>query len=256
MTAKLINMDRIFLCFRTWAADVREGFVEITRHSLAVIGLGVILVLLAFTARPNLQSSASDFLLGMLELRKFESLVYTSPGNAASRSTAKSIKNLPEDQLAITRWLSKKYRVSNEPMAALVAEAWAIGERSQVSPTLILAIMAVESRFNPFATGSQGTVGLMQIEQNAHAEALANFGGLLSAFDPLTNLRVGVRHLQALIQQTTSMEDALSLYGASSGQASDSLYVDRVLSEQILLEKIIGKQSTASLPPKGSGAQL
>ena len=66
MTTKLINMDRIFLCFRTWAADVREGFVEITRHSLAVIGLGVILVLLAFTARPNLQSSASDFLFGML----------------------------------------------------------------------------------------------------------------------------------------------------------------------------------------------
>lgn len=244
------------MCLKTWAIDVREGFVEITRHSLALIGLGVILVFMTFLARPNLQLSASDFVLSLLELRQFEALTDASPSNAASRSTAKSIKNLSEDQLAVTRWLSKKYRVSNEPMAALVSEAWAIGERIQVAPTLILAIIAIESRFNPFATGSQGTVGLMQIEQDAHAEALGNFGGLMSAFDPLTNLRVGVRHLQALIQQTTSIEDALSLYGASSGQAPDSLYVDRVLSEQNMLEKIMGKPSTAALPSKGLHAQL
>lgn len=245
-------MNRLFLCLRAWAADVREGFVEITRHSLALIGLGVLLVFITFLARPNLQASASELLLGVLELRQFESLVYTSPGNAASRSTAKSIKNLPEDQLAITHWLSKKYRVSNEPMAALVSEAWAIGERSQVSPTLILAIMAVESRFNPFANGSQGAVGLMQIEQDAHAEALGNFGGLMSAFDPLTNLRVGVRHLQALIQQTDTVEHALSLYGASSGQVTSNLYVNRVLSEQNLLEQIIVNQRTAYLPTQGT----
>lgn len=252
MTTPFINVDRLVLCFKTWAIDVREGFVEITRHSLAIIGLLVILVTMTFLARPNLQASASELLLGVLELRQFDPLVYSSPENAASRSTAKSTKNLTPDQLAVTRWLSKKYRVSNEPVAALVSEAWNLGERSQVSPTLILAIMAVESRFNPFATGSQGAVGLMQIDQEAHAEALGNFGGILSAFDPLTNLRVGVRHLQALIQQTSSMEDALSLYGASSGQGADTLYVDRVLGEQLLLDKSMAKQSTAFLSSKAT----
>jgi soluble lytic murein transglycosylase-like protein len=131
-----------------------------------------------------------------------------------------------------------------------------LGERSQLAPHLILAIMAVESRFNPFASGSQGAVGLMQIEVKAHAEALGQFGGQLSAFDPLTNVRVGVRHLQGLIEQTETLEEALWLYGSSSGQASESQYVERVLAEQQLLDKVTERQSTAALAAKGLRAQL
>jgi soluble lytic murein transglycosylase-like protein len=138
----------------------------------------------------------------------------------------------------------------------MVAEAWSLGERSQLAPHLILAIMAVESRFNPFASGSQGAVGLMQIEVKAHAEALGQFGGQLSAFDPLTNVRVGVRHLQGLIEQTETLEEALWLYGSSSGQASESQYVERVLAEQQLLDKVTERQSTAALTAKGLRAQL
>lgn len=116
--------------------------------------------------------------------------------------------------------------------------------------------MAIESRFNPFASGSQGNVGLMQLEIKAHAEALGQFGGPLSAFDPLTNVRVGVRHLQSLLQQTSSLEEALALYGASSGQAMESQYVDRVLAEQKQLEKVTEKQNTAALVAKTPAARL
>lgn len=34
---------------------------------------------------------------------------------------------------------------------ALVTEAYSIGSRTKLDPTLILAIMAIESSFNPFA---------------------------------------------------------------------------------------------------------
>jgi soluble lytic murein transglycosylase-like protein len=96
----------------------------------------------------------------------------------------------------------------------------------------------------------------MQIEVKAHAEALGQFGGQLSAFDPLTNVRVGVRHLQGLIEQTETLEEALWLYGSSSGQASESQYVERVLAEQQLLDKVTERQSTAALAAKGLRAQL
>ena len=48
-------------------------------------------------------------------------------------------------------WLSRKYNVAPEPLAALVAEAFAAGPRTKIDPLLIMAVMAVESGFNPYA---------------------------------------------------------------------------------------------------------
>lgn len=248
MTAPL-NMSRLVLCLKTWATDVREGFIEITRHSLAMIGLVVVMVGLTFASRPDLQASASQVLLGWLEFRQVEVADLTETEHKApSNANAASLKNLSPEQLLVTRSLSRKYRVSSEPLGAVVAEAWAIGERSQLPPSLILAMVAIESRFNPFASTNLGHVGLMQIERQAHLEELERFGGPLSAFDPLTNVRVGVRHLQSLIQQTDTLEQALRLYGLSSGQGAESLYVERVLAEQQWLEKFTKGQNTAIQP--------
>lgn len=255
MTAPL-NLSRLGLCLQTLAIDVRDGFVEITRHGLALFGLLVVIVGGSFLAQPHLQNTASEALLGWLEIRQSESLEPPAAMNAATRSTSHNMNQLTPDQAAVTRWLSRKYRVSAEPLGAMVAEAWRLSERSQLAPSLILAIMAIESRFNPFASGSQGNVGLMQLEVKAHAEALGQFGGPLSAFDPLTNVRVGVRHLQSLLLQTASLEEALALYGTSSGQTTDSQYVERVLAEQKLLDKVTEKQNTAALATKGNSPRL
>jgi len=236
-----INMPHLAKSLQTFASDVSEGFVEITRHGLALFGLAVVLVSLTFLARPELQASARGAFFGWLEIRQSENQEPTPERNAANRSTVKDPKNLTPEQLAATRWLSRKYRVSAAPLRALVAEAWTLGGRSQLPPSLILAIMAVQSRFNPFASGNPGQVGLMQIELQAHAEVLAQFGGPLSAFDPLANLRLGVRHLQGLIQQTDTQEEALALYGLSSGYTDEGQFVDRVLAEQLLIEKSFEK---------------
>ena len=245
-----MNMPHLVLSFKTFARDVRDGFVEITRHGLAFFGLAVVLVSVTFLARPDLQTSASGILLGWLEIRQSESQEPTPQRNAANRSTAKDPKTLTPEQLLVTRWLSRKYRVSAEPLGAMVAEAWILGERSQLPPSLILAILAVQSRFNPFASANPGQVGLMQIGLKAHAQALAQFGGPLSAFDPLTNVRVGVRHLQSLMQQTENLEEALALYGLSSGFNGEGQFADRVLAEQLLIEKSFEKAApTARVAP-------
>lgn len=241
------NFSRLWFSLTTCAGDVREGFVEITRHTLALLGLLVVAVTLTFFARPSLQASASEALMGWLEMRQADTMDIPEVSNAASRSTAKAVKNLPKDQLAVTYWLSRKYRVSPEPMGALVSEAWAVGERSQIAPTLILAVMAIESKFNPFASGSQGGMGLMQIEPQAQSETLKPFGGRLAAFDPLTNLRVGTRLLQELLQKSDSVEKALQGYALASGQLNDIQYIDRVLTEQKQLDRLTQGLATVSI---------
>jgi soluble lytic murein transglycosylase-like protein len=155
------------------------------------------------------------------------------------------MQDLSSDQAAVTRWLSSKYKVSKEPLAALVSEAWSLSERSRIAPTLILAVMAIESRFNPFAHGDQGGLGLMQIDPGAHIGALSPFGGRLAAFDPLTNLRVGTRHLQGLIQDAGTLEDALRSYAIASGQGNNDQYVHRVLAEKKLLDNLSKDKKTA-----------
>lgn len=237
MTANT-QLSRLWLVLRTLVRDVRDGFVEISRHSLALVGLVVVAVTLTFMARPGLQLTVNEMLLGWLEMRQADSM--DPPTNdAAYRSTATSVKGLPKNQLAITYWLSRRYRVSPEPIAALVTEAWDVGERSQISPTLLLAIMAIESKFNPFTAGTQGAMGLMQIDPDARATDLSPFGGRLAVFDPVTNLRVGARHFQDLMLQSESIEEALRLYAVASGQSDVDPYVERVLNEQKMLDKML-----------------
>lgn len=240
-----MNKSQLLRSLQTSVRDVREGFLEIARHGLALLGLAVVLVSVAFLARPPLQTEASELVLDWLQIRQMDTLEAPEPSNAALRATAQDLRTLSPEQLRVTRWLSRKYRVGPEPLAAMVSEAWSLGEKTQLSPTLILAIMAIESRFNPFTAGSQGAVGLMQIEVQAHTDTLAQHGGNFAAFDALTNVRIGVRHLQALLQQTNSLEDAVALYGAASGQSNDSQYAERVLAEQQQLDALISAQTAS-----------
>ena len=62
----------------------------------------------------------------------------------------------------------------------------------------------------------------------------------------MTNLRVGARLLQGLLQSTTTVDDALYLYAMDAGQSEDNTYVDKVLTEQKLLDKVI---ATLPAPP-------
>ena len=77
-------------------------------------------------------------------------LSWASP-DAIDRATATDPKELTRQQAAVAHWLSRRYRVAPEPISRLVQEAWQVGQRAGLDPTLILAIMAIESSFNPFA---------------------------------------------------------------------------------------------------------
>lgn len=189
------------LKIRSLQTRLNWGLLNITRHSLALFGTVCLVLLLVFASQPDWRLSASERLLGWLESR--HDAVANTETTTADDPVVSALPIMPagalsEEQAAVTRWLSRRYKVSPEPLGALVHEAWTVGDRIQVSPTLLLAVIAIESRFNPFASSPQGGMGLMQIEPVAQHRALLPYGGPLAAFDPLTNLRVGARHLQAL----------------------------------------------------------
>jgi soluble lytic murein transglycosylase-like protein len=128
--------------------------------------------------------------------------------------------------------------VAPEPISRLVQEAWTIGQRAGLDPTLILAIMAIESSFNPFAQSAVGAQGLMQVMTRVHDDKYEPFGGNHAAFDPLTNLRVGVQVLKECIARAGSLEAGLRFYVGAGNQVDDSGYAGRVLAEQNHLRRV------------------
>ena len=152
--------------------------------------------------------------------------------DAVARATAADLNNLPRDQARLATWISRRYRVAPEPVSALVREAYAIGKRAQLDPTLILAIMAVESSFNPFAQSSVGAQGLMQVLTRVHDDKYVAFGGNHAAFDPISNLRVGVQVLKDCIARAGGVQEGLRYYVGAALLDNDSGYAGRVMAEQ------------------------
>ena len=229
--------------------DTADGFFEIFQNGFAMIGLAAAIVALVLMGRPDLRYEGETKLLSWLQVRH---TVFTTDASASQeaeevavadldasdRATATDPADLPKQQAAVAFWLSKKYNVAPEPLSALVAEAYAVGAKAKLEPTLILAIMAIESGFNPFAQSPVGAQGLMQVMTKIHSDKYEDFGGKLAAFDPITNLRVGVKVLQGCIARAGSLEGGLRHYVGAANLASDGGYANKVVAEYARLYQI------------------
>ena len=226
-------LDRTARNLRTFAGDVAEGFFEITHNGFALLGLAVAFAAITLLARPDLRETGEEKLIGWLQSRRVvveETEIEAEPG-AIDRATAADPRELPREQAAVAYWLSKKYRVAPEPLSALVAEAYETGRRAKLEPTLILAVMAIESSFNPFAQSQVGAQGLMQVMTKIHSDKYESAGGMLAAFDPVTNLRVGVKVLQECIARAGSVEGGLKHYVGAANLNDDGGYASKVMAE-------------------------
>jgi soluble lytic murein transglycosylase-like protein len=234
---------------QTFCCDVAEGFFEITHNGFAVLGLAVVFATLALVARPDLQQLGETQLRTWLHARQAETLGVVPELDAIDRATALNPKELPKQQAAVAYWLSKKYRVAPEPLSALVAEAYEIGGRMKIDPTLLLAVMAVESGFNPFAQSPVGAQGLMQVMTGVHSDKYESFGGRLAAFDPVTNLRVGAKVLQDCIQRGGSVQAGLKFYVGAALLPEDGGYADKVLAEHGRLRQVASGRAVPMVNP-------
>ena len=245
---------------RTFATDIADGFLEITHNGFALIGLAVMCGALTLVTQPELRQAGESQLFGWLQTRQGTPGVDIDLG-AIDRATASNPQALPKRQADLAYWLSRKYRVAPEPLSAIVAEAYEIGLRSKLDPTLILAVMAIESGFNPFAQSPMGAQGLMQVITRVHSDKYDNFGGVFAAFDPLTNLRVGARVLEECIIRAGSTEAGLKFYVGAANIEDDGGYVGKVIAEHGRLQAVAaGRTVPASAasapvaPAPGKGA--
>ncbi|WP_280190547.1 lytic transglycosylase domain-containing protein [Delftia sp. PS-11] len=241
---------KFFAAVRTFATDVANGFLAIIHNSFALLGLAVAFTALTLFARPDLRDAGEDRLRSWLAARHVAELGAPVEPAASDRATATNPKSLPKEQAAVAFWLSKKYRVAPEPIAALVSEAYELGKLNQLDPTLILAIMAIESNFNPFAQSAVGAQGLMQVMTTVHTDKYENFGGHNAAFDPVSNLRVGVRVLKECIARAGSIEGGLRFYVGAANLPSDGGYAAKVLAEHQRLRLAAGMRAAPLMTAK------
>jgi rubrerythrin len=103
---------------------------------------------------------------------------------------------------------------------AIVAEA----RLADVDPLLVVALIGVESSFNPRAVSSAGAVGLMQLREPTMRREVAR-SRLPSADrrDPVANVQAGVRYLRRLIDAFGDLDLALMAYNAGPTRVRDHL---------------------------------
>jgi soluble lytic murein transglycosylase-like protein len=241
---------------KVFTGDVGRGLLEVSHNTLALVGLAAIAVLVFALGRADtrghLEVVALEWLQTRHEAREQASgniLAAVAEPEGVARATAADLKELTRQQATLATWIARRYKVAPEPVAALVQEAWSIGQRAGLDPTLILAIMAIESSFNPFAQSPVGAQGLMQVLTRVHDDKYESFGGKHAAFDPISNLRVGVAVLKECILRAGSLQEGLRYYVGAALLDGDGGYVGRVLAEQMHMRSVAdGKQVPVNAP--------
>lgn len=210
------------------------------RYALTGLGLLTAAAVVALLLMPSWRVPAEERLLSWLEQRSFDDMMPSADPQAADRATAIDPATLPPEQARMARWLASHYKVAPEPVAALVREAHLVGPKLKLQPTMILAVMATESSLHPFSQSAAGAQGLMQVMPKVHARRFEEHGGPMTAFDPLTNLRVGARVLHDCVKLTGgTVEDGLRFYlgGSRVDDAAAAAYIGKVMALKAQLDE-------------------
>ena len=138
---------------------------------------------------------------------------------------------------ALTTLVAKRYRISSETTRGLVAAAYREGQRVGLDPLLIVAVIAVESRFNPIAESDAGAQGLMQVIPGYHKDRM-EAAGVDSMLDPHDNIRLGAQILKEYIRRGGNEVAGLQIYNGAVADATNA-YAGRVLGEKQRLQQAV-----------------
>jgi soluble lytic murein transglycosylase-like protein len=154
----------------------------------------------------------------------------------------------------LSEHLGKRYRVSQQVTFDLVTLAHKVGHQHKLDPLLIIAVMGVESSFNPIAESRVGAKGLMQIIPHFHAEKLEPFGGDKAVFEPAANVVVGAQILKEYLRRTGNLGIALQMYAGALGDPEDE-YTRRVLNERQRLHGVLARSTAPTVATQKNPAR-
>jgi hypothetical protein len=146
---------------------------------------------------------------------------------------------------------------------AILTEAEAV----RLDPLLVLAVIEVESGYDPSAVSAAGALGLMQLLPGTLQRETAGLGLADSdPHDPVANVRAGVRYLRRCLDSYPDREVALMAYNAGPNRlyawiragtvpAEVVAYAERVLAEhrrlRLALPEEIGPRFAERSRPGG-----
>jgi soluble lytic murein transglycosylase-like protein len=156
---------------------------------------------------------------------------------AAGLRVPTAVRDLGPEIDALTTLVAKRYRISTEPTRGLVAAAYREGQRVGLDPLLIVAVIAVESRFNPIAESDAGAQGLMQVIPGYHKDRF-EAAGIDSVLDPHDNIRLGAQILKDYIRRGGTEAAGLQIYNGSAADGSNA-YAVKVLAEKQRLQQAL-----------------
>ena len=231
--------------------DTFNGFMTTAHHTVMILGITAMAALALMFVKPELV----DHLKALSPFQPaFVQPQTAAPGMSNLMGTA-SMDDLDQEfklgsamatnatapqQKRVTSWLSKRYRVSGDATDMLVSAAYENAKNIRLDPLLILAVMAIESGFNPFAESPVGAQGLMQVMSKIHSDKFVEVGGMKAALNPIANIRVGSLILKDYVTRGGSVEAGLKMYVGAAAFDNDDGYGHKVLAEYHRLKAVAG----------------
>ena len=173
-----------------------------------------------------------------------------SPGEAVVAE--EEIAEEPVEEVAVSLnprmrgaldYVSKRYRVSTEALQPIFATAQVVGRELRLDPLLIIAVIGVESGFNPFSQSVVGAQGLMQVMPRFHMDKLPEEADQSAFLDPVTKVQVGAKVLKESIRRNGGIEGGLQQFAGASSDP-DRRYSSKVLAEKQRLEQAAQRPRT------------
>ncbi|MEI2418131.1 lytic transglycosylase domain-containing protein [Orrella sp. JC864] len=248
--------------WRRLAVTAHHYLAELVRTSAVYLGIAVLVAATIIVALPGLRDQALQAHSAMVAALAPESVQNALPSETAGiapespasptgalgmpgvRNFLGAIGSVPPvrvlNEQGITReqvealrgYISRKYRVAYDATGVLVNTAFLVGHELDLDPILLLAVMAIESRYNPFAESHVGAQGLMQVMTRVHREKFEPFGGGDGvALNPVANIKVGGQILRDCIDRRGSRAAGLACYVGATGP-SDGGYGAKVQAER------------------------
>ena len=164
------------------------------------------------------------------------------PGRDAAQSCVpeETFAAAPRDpaEAILVKYLSRRFLIAAEATERMVGAAYSAAREVGLDPLVVLAVISVESRFNPIAESVMGAKGLMQIIPKYHPAKMLAVGGEAAVWDPESNIQMGARILQEYVYRTGTLEAGLQFYNGAFAD-SRAQYAQRVMAERGRLLEVV-----------------
>ena len=142
-------------------------------------------------------------------------------------------------------YVVQRYRVSAEALLPVFEAVQSVARERRLDPLLLIAVISVESRFNPFSQSPMGAQGLMQIIPRYHLDKITSTDAEQPFLDPIINVQVGARILQEAIRRQGGLMAGLQYY-AGAIDDDEQAYASKVLAEKLRLEQAARRREGAN----------